>query len=318
MSGLDILKKRLQYHGGNAEQRFQKDKLKTLRKALLYSYQAATAILSDGREFRCLINDDKLSTDYNNKILSIPYEDICLNSSKIGKTNQGYESTNIKTGDIFVWKETNTNWLIYLQYLEEDSYFRAKIIECNAEIDINGKLYKGYIRGPAETDISWREKINTAWSELNYSLIVYITKNDETLDYFHRFKKVKIDGNTWEVEAVNPYFGNGIIKVSLGEWYNNEMEDFQNKIIATPPTIDENSIYIEGNTIVKPYDIINYKIHNCFDGEWIISNKKAKIIKSEGSNVTIEIITGKSGRFNLIYKKNNIDMAILSIIIESL
>jgi hypothetical protein len=35
------------------------DKRRSLRKALLYSYQSNTAILSDGREFRCLINPDK-------------------------------------------------------------------------------------------------------------------------------------------------------------------------------------------------------------------------------------------------------------------
>ena len=54
MSGLENLKTRLNYQGGvTAESRFQRDKLKTLKKALIYSYQAETAILSDGRKFRC-------------------------------------------------------------------------------------------------------------------------------------------------------------------------------------------------------------------------------------------------------------------------
>jgi hypothetical protein len=59
--------------------------LRTLKKALLYSYQAATIILQDGKEFRCLINPDKNIPDYDNKILSIPYKDICLNAPMIGK-----------------------------------------------------------------------------------------------------------------------------------------------------------------------------------------------------------------------------------------
>jgi len=49
MSSLELLKQRLQYQGGNQEQRFINDKLKGLKKALLYSYQAATAILEDGK-----------------------------------------------------------------------------------------------------------------------------------------------------------------------------------------------------------------------------------------------------------------------------
>ena len=81
MSGLENLQKRLQYRGGNQEGRMIKDKLQTLKKALIYSYQGATIELADGREFRCLINPDKLKNDYDNKIISIPYKDICLNES---------------------------------------------------------------------------------------------------------------------------------------------------------------------------------------------------------------------------------------------
>ena len=68
VNGLDI---RLNYAGGRkADDRMQKDKLRTLKKALLYSYQAETIVLEDGREFRALINPDKLKNDYDNKILS--------------------------------------------------------------------------------------------------------------------------------------------------------------------------------------------------------------------------------------------------------
>ena len=72
MSELDNLSIRLRYAGGGkADDRMQKDKLRTLKKALLYSYQAETIVLEDGREFRALINPDKLKNDYDNKILSI-------------------------------------------------------------------------------------------------------------------------------------------------------------------------------------------------------------------------------------------------------
>ena len=84
---LELLNKRLRYQGGNQEQRFINDKLRSLKRALLYSYQAATAILSDGKEFRCLINPDKNKPAYDNKIISIPYKDICLNAPRVGKTS---------------------------------------------------------------------------------------------------------------------------------------------------------------------------------------------------------------------------------------
>ena len=108
------------------------DKLRSLKKALLYSYQAQTAELADGRKFRCLINTDKLKGDYDNKILSIPFEDICLNKERIGKRTEGEEELAIKPGDVFIWSETQTHWIIYLRYLEENAYFRSDIRRCDS------------------------------------------------------------------------------------------------------------------------------------------------------------------------------------------
>ena len=71
MSGLDNLNNRLNYRGGIKQQdRLISGKLEALKRALLYSYQASTAILADGREFRCLINPDKLKINYDDKIIS--------------------------------------------------------------------------------------------------------------------------------------------------------------------------------------------------------------------------------------------------------
>ena len=97
MSGLDTLRTRLQFAGGKAQVgRMNESKLNSLKRALLYSYQSATAILQDGREFRCLINPDKLKTRYDEKIISIPFFDIQLNpelkeSKKFQKTSKGEE-----------------------------------------------------------------------------------------------------------------------------------------------------------------------------------------------------------------------------------
>ena len=107
MSGLDNLNKRLNYRGNNQQNRMISGKLASLKRALLYSYQAATAILEDGREFRCLINPDKLKDDYDKKIISA---DFCLG---------------LKEGDVFYWERTKTHWMVTLQHLEEEAYFRA-------------------------------------------------------------------------------------------------------------------------------------------------------------------------------------------------
>lgn len=291
---------RLTYQGGNQEQRMQKDKLNTLRKALLYSYQAATAVLSDGREFRCLINPDKLKPDYDNKIVSIPYEDICLNKPRRGTTTEGREPIGLKPGDVFQWKETNSYWLVYLENIEEDAYFRAEIRKCEEEVDINGNKYKIYVRGPVETTIQWNQKKQKVWNDINYSLVIYITKNEETLDYFHRFQTIVINNNKWEIKTVDPYSADGIIEVCLGEWYNNEMEEYIKPDIEPEPPQEE--IYIIGPAYAKPYDVLTYDIFGATGGAWQISNdKKAKIIEETSEQVKIRIITGKSGDFNLLY-----------------
>ena len=195
MSGLENLQTRIQYRGGKQEGRMIKDKEKALKKALLYSYQACTAILADGREFRCLINPDKLKTNYDDKIISIPFKDICVGRNNLaadseqpvtsgtkpqGKTSEGEEEIGMKAGDVFKWKETNSDWLVYLQRIEEDAYFRAEIRRCRHEVKINDTIYKVYAAAIDRDEISWITKQNISFNELNYGLNMFITKNQET------------------------------------------------------------------------------------------------------------------------------------------
>lgn len=330
MSGLDNLRARLEYHGGiTAESRFQKDKLESLRKALLYSYQAETAVIN-GKMFRCLLNTDKQKADYDCKILSIPYEDICLGEydeetaevsfkKPDGPTSKGMIPTEIKAGQVFLWKETNTHWLVYLQFLEEDSYFRGEVYKCEEEpVEINGKKYHVYIRGPVETTIQWRQKSNLSWNDINYSLVMYITKNEDTLDYFHRFKQIKIGEDMWEVKTVDPYSADGIIEVCLGEWYNNEFAE-EEKLEEPDESDNELPIpRIDGPSIVHPFDTVEYTIVGFKKGEWSISNnKKAKFVKGDGNVITLEIVTGRSGKFDLTYKSDD-QVVTLPIEIKSL
>jgi hypothetical protein len=179
---LENMKLRLQYQGGNQQERMNKDKLKSLKKALIYSYQAATAKLTDGREFRCLINRNKLSLDLDDKIISIPFEDICLNADRVGTTTEGQNEIGLKEGDVFEWKENGSHWIVFLRRLEETAYFRADIRRCRYEVTLdNGHKYWTYIRGPVEQQILWSQVSGNYFNKLNYTLIMYIPLNEEML-----------------------------------------------------------------------------------------------------------------------------------------
>lgn len=319
MSALENMQTRLDYNGGQAQiARMNKDKIKSLKKALVASYQAATAILADGREFKCLINPDKIKNTYDNKIISIPFEDVCLNSERLGKTNEGVVSIDLKAGDVFTWKENGSKWLIYLQRLEETAYFRSEIRKCNKTVEINGKEYDVYVRGPEQLTIEWQKGNLEMFNKQNYTLLMYITKDKNTLDYFHRFTKIEIDGLPWEVQAVDSIATEGLIEVSLKESYRNtiEKEIEENKEETKP---EQKNIYIKGENSVYPYWEGQYEIIGVNGGIWEISNNKAKIIGNNDEKiVNIEVISGRSGNFILRYVREGLDAIELPITIESL
>lgn len=326
MSGLGNLKNRLKHAGGNTEGRMQKNKLKALRQALVSSYQAATAILEDGREFRCLINPDKMNVDLDSKTLSIPYEDICLNKPRVGTTTQGMEKIDLKIGDIFTWKETDTHWLVYLQYLEEDAYFRADIRKCRYQVEVDGEYFWAYVRGPVENNLPWDSKDGIYINELNYTAIMYLPNNEKTRKYFQRFTKVKIADLLWEVQAIDAIGVDGIIEVALKETWQNSIEDARKKEleqikpeepIPNAPHIGNPRII--GESEVYPYDVKTYTTEELWSGGyWTLSNNKAKIIKQDECSVTIEITTGRSGKINLVYKSATYGDIIFPIVIKSL
>ena len=314
---LELLNKRLQYQGGNQEQRFINDKLRGLKRALLYSYQAATATLSDGKEFRCLINPDKNKPAYDNKILSIPYKDICLNALRVGKTSEGEIDINIKPGDVFTWKETNTHWLVYLEYIEEDAYFRSEIRRCDQEVKIEDNSYWVYIRGPVETSIEWNQKAGIEWNTLNYSLVMYITADETTNNYFERFKTIKIldprynKEKTWQVVGVDPYYGDGIIQVFLDEYFENSIADAVAAEASEKDSAIETAAYIDGPTIIDQYEndtneiTAYYEIHNADNGHWFLKWKgQEQDLNSSKKIIPLKISAGERGTFTLIYRIN--------------
>ncbi len=323
MSSLDNLKTRLDYAGGaNQEVRMNQDKLRSLKKALLYSYQGQTAILEDNREFRCLINHDKLKQDYDDKIISIPFYDIPLNGERKGKTSEGQEYIGMKVGDTFTWKETNTKWIIIQQILEETAYFRGTIRKAEDEVVINGHSYYAWFSRDGQESL-WHTKGLNSWSEMGYEVRLYITANEETKNYFHRFEKVKIKDRLWEVQMVDDITADTMLIIYLKEAFINEFaetESGESTEIEKPSTEipGVEAAAIIGPNELYPFDNKTYTIQNVDNGQWILSNAKARINNQSSTSVDITIVTAKSGMVDLIYRRENEDDIVKTITIKSL
>lgn len=327
MSGLDNMKNRIDYLGGDRQvDRMNEDKLRTLKKALLYSYQSATVILQDGREFRCLINPDMFKNQYDDKIISIPFEDICLNADKIGKTTEGLQEIGMKPGDVFTWKENNTDWLVYLRRLEETAYFRAEIRRCKYSVNINGTEYKCYAARKSVNGIDWRLQQEINWNDLDYDLEMYITKDDKTEAFFHRFTIVKINNKPWEVQAIDNMSSDGIIIIYLKETFSNtieeevkkEMEEFNKDKVENPWPDDITEPFIYGRDHMYPYETSKYAIVNDTGGKWELGSNKGELINTTDIDTDVFIKTGRSGSLQLKYIRVNGEIVTFTITIDSL
>jgi hypothetical protein len=136
---------------------------------------------------------------------------------------------------------------------------------------------------------------------------MYITKDENTEEFFSRFKIIELKGKPWEVQAVDSLSSEGVIEVALKETYSNTIEKEIPKVEVTNVDNSEEH-YIKGASEVSPYDIVFYTVENSdiIDGQWSINNNKAKIKNIEGNKATIEIITGRSGEFILTFKAHNL------------
>lgn len=227
MHNLDLLNKRLQFQGGNAEGRIIREKLNSLEKALKYSYQAED-IVKDGIEYRALINNNKLKMDYDDKIISIPF------------------NSQIKVGDIFEWPRVNSKWIVYLQQYTEDAYFRGYIRKADYTItwkDEYGNIQQVYaaIRGPVETKIRSQMKSGITFDEPNYTLSAVVPSTEETNE-LKRYSRVTIADKPWQVVATDSISEAGVIDIQLIEDYLNREEDTKEVVGGKIETkIDVNS-----------------------------------------------------------------------------
>lgn len=304
MNNLDLMRARLDYNGGEAQQdRMIKDKKWSMSKALLYSYQGAKVRkLGSETEERALINPNQVKQDYDDKIISI-----------------GFESE-YTTGTIFEWVNTGTKWLIYLQDLTELAYFKGDIRKCNYEIswkNANGDIVSTPValRGPKETSIDSSVLKDISVDSPNHTLNMLLPANEETLAYFKRYARFYLNGICWRVEGVDSISMQGIIEIDATEYYaNKDTDDLDNgiangQIITPEPVVSE----IEGETFIKPKKTYTYKYLGSSKGEWGWDKKLPIAATPNGNELILKWTQSYTGQFDLSFGNTT-----KTIVVESL
>ncbi len=261
--------------------RMQQDKLRAFKAALKASYQSRP-IETERGAYRALINSDNLKSDYDRKIVSVDW------------------SSGLDSGKTFRCLDDNSVWLVYLPYLTETVYLHSEIIRCRYTLEVNGRTYWVYFQGPTETDINWYIKSGINFNEPNLSGTIYITKDENTEEFFDRFDKIKIDGRRWKVDVVDRISVPGIIELEIEEDFTNDLEDL-------PEVIQESCDEIVGRSQVNQNETVGYMIQEKFYNpkySWSIrGNNRVKILetKQDGRLVTVKIHQGAIGSFQIIY-----------------
>lgn len=319
-TSLDRMKKRLTFYGETKDDRINTNKLRSMQWALEHSYQAEWITFNNQR-CRCLINPIGQTEDYDDKMISIEFK------------------YNLNIGDIFYWNRDNSYWITTLKERTEEAYFRAHIKKCNFEVEINGIKYWVYLRGPNEQTLDWKLDHKISYNDLNYSLVMYIQKNENTLAALNRFFKIKINGNNFQVAATDKYSMDAIIQVYLAEDFNNTIEDQkkeEDKVKQEqqqkeqsaaeqemyPETKQAIDIEISGPTTVHAYDTnVNYKANNLKINKkytWATSSEKAQIIDFSRETVTLNILYKKANTFSLYLLEDGIKIKDIPIIVKSI
>lgn len=310
VKGVSDLSNRLQVAGGFRQQeRMIRDKQRSLREALKYSYQGAYVRRLDepcGPPARALINPNRLLQDYDDKIISIGFEH------------------NFEVGDIFEWVNTNTYWLIYLQNLTELGYFKANIRRCSYQVSWKegDEVLSTYVAvvGPSQTQISTATKHGAVIDSPNYLISLLVPKNEQTIKQFVRYRQFFLDGICWRVEAVDSISMPNVIEISAAEYYIDEFaDDVENGIVdglliePINPNKEDVEEMIAGETFIKPKKYYNYEYTGKLDSEWAIDKTVPVEINIDGRRVRLKWQSNFSGQFDLTYGNY-----IKTIVVESL
>ena len=313
VEGVSEMTRRLNFMGGFPQQdRMIRDKYRTLLRVLKSSYQGAWVkkhypdyieTMEGVREqppVRALINPNKLKMDYDDKILSVPFD------------------AGFKIGDIFEWVNTGTYWLIELQDLEELAYFRGDIRKCTYQISWQdeGTIYSTFaaVRGPVETKINFIQKHGISVDTPNHSLSIRMPANEHTLKQFQRYSKfylqdvgTEIEKVCWRVEATDSISVPGILEITAVEYFaNKDEDDIDNGVVGglivepinpNPENVEQT---IKGETFIKPKKVYEYQFTGVSSGDWKV-DKKGISLEADGKTVRVKWLSNYSGQFDLSY-----------------
>ena len=122
---------------------------------------------------------------------------------------------------------------------------------------------------------------------------------------------------TYEVQAANAYsVGRGILEVALKETFSDSIGEEVKK--EKEDNLEEIVSEISGNNVVYPYDSVTYTVPSILRGSWSVDSKLVKIIEQNEHEITLDIISSRSGNFVLEYIKSNGTKLSLPIVIDSL
>lgn len=325
MTNLESMRRRFEWQGGTRqEDRMIKDKYRTFQRALQYSYQGADiqliqsyndclSAIADGKPTkpigRALINPDKVKQDYDDKILSIDY------------------AYGIGPGDVFQWKGTQSQWIIYLEELTEDAYFRGEIRRCRHKIkfkDGEGNWLSTWaaIRGPVETQIDSIQKNQIRIDRPNLSLNILMPRNEKTLQAFDRYDQFLFSNLCWEVKATDSISMKNIIQVAAEEYYiNRDTDDIENEmkngLLIEPVDPNKEQLEIQGPTWTKPFIPFTFSIDE-EGGTWGIKECSAPVqLEPNGASVVAKWINKNEGQYTLTWTKDDITYERV-VVVESL
>jgi hypothetical protein len=298
--GLYNMAQRLRDQGGYPQQdRMIHDKRWSLDHAVKYSYQGAKIRHIEGGGIApALMNPNKLTQNYDDKVVSVGYE------------------FNYKPGDVFEWQNTDSKWIIYLQDLTELAYFRGDCRRCRYQVtweNEDGEYETMYlaVRGPVETRIQYIQKSGISVDDPNYSVNFLMTKTPSSSKYFRRYSKFYLQGieegdpNTcWRVEAVDGISMPGILQINAVEYYANETEDdMENGIVgglivkpidpATPADL------IVGETFIKPKTAVTYTYEGTDTPRWWVDKKYPVELKANGNKASVTWLKAYNGEFEI-------------------
>lgn len=280
------LANRLQYNGGvQSLDRIKQQKLRSLQSALKNDYNSRLIKTPLHEVWSCLINTNNQKVDYDKKYISIEF------------------ASRLEAGDVFEILDDNTHWMVYLPILTETAYLRAEIIRCRYQLEVDGENYWIYFQGPTETDLRWFIKNGVNYNELNLSGTIYIKNTPKTKEYFKRFRRLKIDGHTWEVQVTDSITVPGIMELEVQEYYDNSIEELPEILKEDAEVAD----HIIGRSSSKPNTIVGYQILPTFynpNAEWKISgNDRVKVqeVMEDGRICKVKIYPGAIGSYIVSY-----------------